>query len=122
MGPRERGVWLAERARKWIVGNPGTWRAVVRLCRDLQADGYHLSRSRVYVALEDARVRLTDDDLVALRAHDLWSGLVRYMRRYYPDIRFPAPHGGQSCLVDLAYPDPSQLPALPREVVDGRAA
>lgn len=110
----ERGRELAERARAWIVANPEGWDGLVKVCRYLAAEGYPVRRDNVFCDLSRTRLRITDTPAY-VKAHDLWSGLARYVARYCPDVK----PNLSPCTIDKAYPTLGDLPALPSELVPG---
>lgn len=107
----ERGRELAGRARAWIVAHPGEASMVVAECRRIQREHRVVSRDLVYTSLRTRFLEVTDvPDYV--KAHDLWSGIARYIARYCPDVE----PSMARCTIDVAYPDLSDLPPLPDDV------
>lgn len=94
------GKRLVSRARSWIARNPDGWLAFRAACAMAQRRYGGVSRDQVYTVLRERRVELTDRKGV-VRAHDLFSALVRYAQMYDPGLSVRR----GCCSVDKAYPD-----------------
>ena len=94
------------------MSNPHAFRNVVDECRRIQGDHRMVSRDLVYTSLRMRHTGISDTTQY-VKAHDLWSGIARYIARYYPDIEPSMAH----CTIDDAYPSLEDMPPLPEEVL-----
>lgn len=113
----EKGRDFVGRAHGWIVTHPAAWRRLVRTCERCQKTYGRVSRDLVFALCEAEGERVSDDPAF-MKAHDLWSALVRYVIRYScDDIEYKA----MASNIEAAYPDLRGMPELPDWVLEGAA-
>lgn len=113
----EKGRNFVGRAHGWIVTHPAQWRRLVRTCERCQRMYGRVSRDLVFALCEAEGARVSDD-AAFVKAHDLWSALVRYVMRYSGvDITYRL----SASNIEAAYPDLRGMPELPDHVLEGVA-
>lgn len=112
----EKGRNFVGRAYGWIVTHPAAWRRLLATCERCQRRYGRVSRDMVFTMCEEEGQGVSDD-AAYVKAHDLWSALVRYVIKYsVEDIEYRLAYSS----IDAAYPDLS-LPDLPDSVFEEAA-
>lgn len=100
-----RGRELVRDGTRWIRSHPEEWEEVQAICVGLHAEGLPVCRTMVYARCIERSVKATNrKDL--LRAHPLYSCLIRYVDGLHPGLGIR--YG--KCCIDDAYPN--GLPSL----------
>lgn len=104
-----KGVALAKRARSWIEAHKEGFEQLLETARQLNREGYTVTRDEMYTRLKREHKTQVTDTAQWLRAHDLWSGVARYMLREDEGLRISITG---RCTIDAAYPSLDELPAV----------